>query len=86
MEAHVLDHEPHIALFVPDDDPLCFYRLIADYGTEHLASGGGLFFEVNRAFSEEVEQLLAGKDYTDIRTEKDIYGNNRYVCARRKAL
>ena len=50
MEAKVLDHEPHQALFVPDEDPLLFYRAIAEFGLTHLHPQGLLFFEINEAF------------------------------------
>ena len=81
MEENVLEHEPHLALFVPDDDPLLFYRAIADYGLQHLTLGGMLFFEANRAYAGEVGELLRQKGYTDIKIVKDQYDNDRFVCA-----
>ena len=86
MDENVLMHEPHLALFVPDDDPLLFYRAIADYGLQHLETGGWLFFEVNRAYAGQVGELLLQKGYTNVKTVKDEYDNERFVCARRKAL
>ena len=83
MDANVLDHEPHLALFVPDDDPLLFYRAIADFGQEHLTNGGQIFFEVNRAYAEQVAELLLQKGYEEAQVEKDEYNNNRFVWARK---
>lgn len=86
MDENVLLHEPHLALFVPDDDPLLFYRAIADYGLQHLTDEGWLFFETNRAYAKQVEELLLQKGYTKVKTVKDGYDNDRFVCARREAL
>lgn len=86
MDENVLMHEPHLALFVPDDDPLLFYRAIADYGLQHLEAEGWLFFEANRAYAAQVGELLVQKGYTNVKTIKDEYDNDRFVCARRKAL
>ena len=83
MDANVLDHEPHLALFVPDDDPLLFYRAIADFGQEHLTNGGQIFFEVNRAYAKQVAELLLQKGYEEAQVEKDEYNNNRFVWARK---
>ena len=84
MEENVLEHEPHLALFVPDDDPMLFYRTICEFGREHLADDGQIFFEINRAYPELVEELLLQKGYEEVRIVKDEYENNRFVCARKK--
>ena len=84
MDDNVLLHEPHLALFVPDDDPLVFYRAIADYGLLHLDEGGWLFFEVNKEYAKQVAELLLQKGYKEVKTFKDQYDNERFVCARRK--
>ena len=84
MDDNVLLHEPHLALFVPDDDPLLFYRAIADYGLMHLSDEGWLFFEANRAYCRQVDSLLRKKGYADVRIIKDIFDNDRFVCARRQ--
>lgn len=84
MEENVLEHEPHLALFVPDDDPLLFYRAIAEFGGKHLADKGQLFFEINRAYPKQVEELLLQKGYEEVRIVKDEYENNRFVWARKK--
>ncbi len=81
MERNVLDWEPSLALFVPDTDPLRFYRCIAALGTEMLVSGGKLYFEINRAFGEDIVSLLHELKYRDIRLQKDISHNNRFVIA-----
>ncbi len=83
MDANVLDHEPHLALFVPDDDPLLFYKAISEFGQEYLADSGLLFFEVNRAYAEQVAELLLQKGYEDAKVVKDNYENNRFVWARK---
>ena len=83
MDENVLAHEPHLALFVPDDDPLLFYRAISEFGQQHLAEGGQIFFEVNRAYAEQVEELLLEKNYKETKIMKDQYDNNRFVWARK---
>ena len=83
MDGNVLDHEPHLALFVPDHDPLLFYRAISEFGLEHLAADGLLFFEVNRAYAEQVAELLLQKGYRETKIVKDQYDNNRFVWARK---
>ena len=77
MEANVLDYEPTSALFVPDEDPLLFYRRIAS-----MKAGKNLFFEINCRFGEEVAQLMRGEGYKDVKIHKDIYGKDRMVCGR----
>ena len=84
MDDNVLLHEPHLALFVPDDDPLLFYRTICEFGQSHLSAGGHIFFEVNRAYATEVEELLLAKGYEETRITKDQYDNERFVWARKR--
>ena len=82
MEAHVLEHEPELALFVPNEDPLRFYRRIAELGMEGLlASGGALLFEVNRRFGQQVVTMLEGMGYEEVELRKDFFGNDRMVKA-----
>ena len=83
MERNVLDWEPHTALFVPDDDPLRFYRKIAALGLGLLFSGGRLYFEINRAFGAETAAMLTALGYVDVKVDKDISGNDRFVTATR---
>ena len=84
MEENVLLHEPHLALFVPDDNPLLFYRAIADYGQLHLKNNGWLFFETNRTYTKQVSELLLQKGYKNVQTFKDQYDNERFACARKQ--
>lgn len=79
MERNVLDHEPHLALFVPDDDPLLFYRTIARLGTQILMPGGWLFFEINRAYGNEVCEMMCRFGYHDVQLIDDQFGNPRIV-------
>ena len=83
MERHVLDHEPHLALFVPDDDPLLFYRAIAQYGSHALTPGGSLFFEINPLYANELETLLSTMSYHDIEIRNDQFGKPRMIKATR---
>lgn len=83
MEHNVLDWEPSLALFVPDNDPLLFYRRIAELGSALLAPGGRLYFEINRAFGQAVAVMLRENGYTNPRIIKDISGNDRIVIAER---
>ena len=83
MEANVLDWEPATALFVPDTDPLLFYRKIAELGTVMLEEGGSLYFEINRAYGNETVQMLEALGYKQIELRKDDWGNDRMIKARR---
>ena len=83
MAPNVLEHEPEVALFVPDDDPLCFYRAIAQYGLWALKPGGLLFFEINPLYATALRELLSTMSYHDIETRADAYGKERMMRARR---
>ena len=83
MEANVLDWEPSLALFVPDDDPLLFYRKIAQLGCEMLKEGGSLYFEINRAYGQETSLMLNKLGYNQIELKKDSWGNDRMIKAKR---
>lgn len=83
MEANVLDWEPGIALFVPDEDPLRFYRRIAELGRELLLPGGKLYFEINRSYGQEMTHMLEMNQYRNIRVIQDIFGKNRLLTANR---
>ena len=80
MDARVLDYEPHSALFVPDDEPLLFYRRIAT-----MKSAKSLYFEINEAYGKEVCDMLKELGYTDIQLKHDIYGKPRMVFGRIEA-
>lgn len=77
MRANVTDYEPEGALYVPDDDPLLFYRAIARLPL--LGRGGELWFEINERFGTETEELLLSSGYRDVRIMKDIHGRERIV-------
>lgn len=80
MERNVLDWEPHLALFVPDNDPLCFYRAIASRAAAGLLlSGGRLYFEINRAHGADTAALLEAYGFADVELLKDLSGNDRIV-------
>lgn len=81
MSEIVLDHEPDLALFVPDDDPLLFYRAIADFGQKYLKPGGQLYFEINVAYGPETCQMLKQKCYQQVELRQDINGRDRMVKA-----
>ena len=83
MEANVLDWEPGLALFVPDDDPLRFYRRIARLGCDLLLPGGKLYFEINQAYGRETAHILEMNQYRDVRVIRDIFGKDRIVTANR---
>ncbi len=82
METNVLRYEPHLALFVPQQEPLLFYRAIARYACRHLTPGGKLYFEINRAYGEETVALLCEMGYTHVELRHDAYDNPRMVSAR----
>lgn len=83
MDCNVLDYEPALALFVPDDDPLVFYRSIAHYAVRSLKPNGLLAFEINRRFAAEMEQMLRAEGFRDVHTVRDIFGNYRNTICRR---
>lgn len=81
MSPNVLDYEPHTALFVPDDDPLLFYRCAARRAKEWLAPGGRLYFEINAALAEEMVALLREEGYSHVCTWRDMQGRERFAAA-----
>lgn len=81
MDANVLDWEPSTALFVPDADPLLFYRKIAELGLSMLKAGGALYFEINRAYGQETISILESLNYSQIELRKDEWGNDRMIKA-----
>lgn len=83
MEANVLAWEPSIALFVPDNAPLLFYRRIGELALRMLTPNGKLFFEINRAYGDATKQLLCNQGYKNIHIQKDLSGNDRFVYAER---
>jgi release factor glutamine methyltransferase len=83
MKANVLANEPHVALFVPDTNPLIFYDRIAALAQEKLKHGGFLFFEINERFGTEVLAMLVKKGFKHLELRKDLSGKDRMVKAQR---
>ena len=81
MDVNVLRHEPEIALFTPEDDPLKFYRAIGNYARQALMPQGKLYFEINPLFAKELEMLLTEQGFTDITFRNDQFGKQRFVMA-----
>ena len=81
MEKNVLEHEPHLALFVPDNDPLLFYRAIANYAIEALRTGGMLFFELNPVYANDTEKMIQELGFKHTELRKDQFGKLRFLKA-----
>lgn len=81
MQPNVLRFEPHLALFVEDEDPLLFYRAIADFCTKHLKIDGTCYLEINEHFGEVVKQLFLDKGFKKVEVIQDMYGKDRIVKA-----
>lgn len=80
IKPNVLDNEPHLALFVPDNDPLIFYKKIAELAAANLNTNGQLFFEINQYLGKETQDLLESLGLKNIELRKDIYGNDRMIA------
>jgi release factor glutamine methyltransferase len=81
IQNNVLLHEPHLALFVEDDDALLFYRNIAQLARTNLKKGGSLYFEINQYLGKETKSLLVQEGFSEVTLGKDIYGNDRMLKA-----
>ncbi|WP_183573287.1 peptide chain release factor N(5)-glutamine methyltransferase [Mucilaginibacter sp. X5P1] len=79
MHTNVTDFEPHTALFVPENDPLIFYKAIADFAINNLASNGLLFFEINESLGRETVEMLESKGFKNVELRKDMSGRDRMV-------
>ena len=79
MERNVLEHEPELALFVPDDDSLLFYRAIARYAARALKPNGQLFFEINPLYADEMQQMLCEEGFSHIEVRNDQFGKQRFT-------
>ena len=79
IKQNVLNNEPHLALFVEDDNPLLFYKKIADLAINHLLKNGILFFEINQYLGKETVLMLKEKGFTNIILKKDYFGNDRMI-------
>lgn len=82
MQSNVLDYEPATALFVPDDDPLKFYRVICQFAATHLVEGGVLYFEINERFGGETADLMKRNGFAGVEVVKDLFGKDRFVIGR----
>lgn len=78
---NVLENEPHLALFVDDDNPLIFYAKIADLAKQHLTKDGILFFEINQYLGKETVEMLQQKGFNNFELKKDLFGNHRMIKA-----
>jgi len=84
IKENILVHEPHLALFIKDEDPLLFYRKMLDIGQHSLEKGGRFYFEFNEQYGPEMTELMEQKGYSDIRIVKDLSGKDRFaVCSKR---
>lgn len=83
MSPIVLDHEPHSALFVPNSDPLLFYRAIGEFAIQHLTPNGALYFEINAAYGPETVELLRFQGFKTVELRKDFTGRDRMIKANR---
>ncbi len=83
MKPNVLDHEPAMALFVPDDDPLIYYRAILALSDGHLKSGGRIYLEINENFGAGTASLFTESGFGKVDLKKDIHGRDRFIRASR---
>lgn len=79
MHKNVLEHEPHLALFVPNDDPLLFYNSIADFALKYLQTGGKLYFEINASYGLKTRQMLERKGFKNPTIINDLNNKNRIL-------
>ncbi len=80
----MLEHEPELALFVPDSDPLRFYASLLAYAAEHLASGGMLFFEINPLVADRFAPLAKDNGFDNVEIMADLHGRRRFVIISRR--
>lgn len=85
MNANVLRYEPASALFVPDDDPLVFYRRIATVAHAALRAGGSLYLEINPLHSDDMQRLLSDTGFRNVQTHLDIHGKKRIMSCSKKS-
>ena len=81
IKENVLQYEPHLALFVDDNDPLLFYRKIAQLAKTQLSPEGKLYFEINQYLGHETVAMLENMGFVNVILKKDIYGNDRMIAA-----
>jgi release factor glutamine methyltransferase len=83
MNANVVDHEPHTALFVPDNDPLVFYRALAAFGKKRMYENGAIYMEIHEEIGNDVVKLFEENGYINVQLKKDMQGKNRMIRARK---
>ncbi len=83
MHKNVLEHEPHTALFVPDNDALLFYRGILDFAKEKLVAGGKIYFELNARYADAIKELAESKGFVNCEVKKDLSGKQRMFQCRK---
>ena len=83
MASNVLDNEPHLALFVPDNNPLLFYEKITEIALKNLTEDGMLFFEINQYLSEETKKMIENKGFKNVTLRKDLQENYRMILAKK---
>jgi|694.fasta_scaffold24207_6 release factor glutamine methyltransferase len=83
MAPNVLEHEPHEALFITNNDPMQFYKSIIEFSAHHLLRGGKIFFETHAEFSNEVAALLEENEFEDVQVKSDLQGKERMVIGRK---
>lgn len=83
MHINVMNNEPHLALFVPNEDPLLFYRTIAGLGLEILSKRGKIYFEINERYGQQTVNMMTAIGYSNAKIIKDIFGKDRIVSAQR---
>lgn len=83
IQKNVLDYEPHLALFVEDENPLLFYETIATFAQKHLSESGYLYFEINEQFGDAMVQMLGANGFEKVELKKDLNGKDRMVKARK---
>jgi release factor glutamine methyltransferase len=86
MASHVLDYEPHLALFVPTDDALRYYDALADFAIARLTTGGYLCLEINQHFGTQTVELLFSKGFQEVKVLKDFKENDRMIVAQKSGL
>lgn len=79
MSRNVLEYEPIIALFVPDDDPIKYYRAISEYSLQSLKASGKLYFEINPLTADQVEEMMKSQGWKDVTVMVDMYGRKRFL-------
>lgn len=84
MEQNVLNFEPHIALFVPNEDPLIFYKKLAEFAKIHLKNNGLIYMEINQQFGQETADIFRTSSFSSVELLKDMFGNNRFIKAVKK--